>query len=55
MLDLFIFLWGSVLAPLVVNAVSYVLQKLLDQWLDNGHSHRRKKHKQNSRKYRKRR
>ena len=42
MLDLFLLLWSSVLAPLLVNAVSYVLKKLFDQRLDNGHSKRRK-------------
>ena len=42
MRDLFLLLWSSILAPLLVNTVSYVLKKLFDQRLDNGHSKRRK-------------
>lgn len=55
MLDLFLLLWSSVLAPLLVNAVSYVLKKLFDQRLDNGHSKRRKSPRLGSRKHHRRR
>ncbi|MDX5113766.1 hypothetical protein [Lactobacillus crispatus] len=36
MLDLFHFLLGSILAPLLVNVVSYVLERLFDKRLGNG-------------------
>lgn len=46
--DWFYFLLSSVLAPFLVNAVSHVLEKLFDEWLDSRHRHRRKKYKPNS-------
>lgn len=54
MRDLFYFLLSSVLAPFLVNAVSYVLEKLFDEWLDSCHRRRRKTHKRSSQRKRKR-
>lgn len=54
MLDLSLLLWSSVLASLLVNAVSYVLKKLFDQRLDNGHSKRHKNTRLGSKRHRKR-
>ncbi|WP_180861639.1 hypothetical protein [Lactobacillus crispatus] len=55
MRDLFLLLWSSILAPLLVNTVSYVLKKLFDQRLVNGHSKRRKKPRLGSKRHHKRR
>lgn len=55
MRDLILLLWSSVLAPLLVNAISYVLKKLFDQRLANGHNKRCKNPRLGSKKHHKRR
>ncbi|WP_165518567.1 hypothetical protein [Lactobacillus crispatus] len=55
MQDLLFSLWKTILAPILVAAVSYFLQKLIGEWLDSRHRHRRKTHKRYSNKHRKRR
>lgn len=54
MQNMFFYLWSSILVPILVTAVSYVLEKLFDEWLEACHRRRRKTHKKRSKKHRKR-
>ena len=54
MQNLFFYLWSSILAPILVTAVYYILEKLFDEWLDARHRRRRNTHKRRSKKQHKR-